>query len=83
MIRSTKKRRSKKAILAPKPANPQILTINDGSSSIEFELFTVDDSLRRIVEGAIERIGPPEVAMRVKGLNPAQMQLAEKKYYYS
>jgi acetate kinase len=54
-----------------KPANPRILTINGGSSSIKFALFEVGDSLRRILEGEIERIGHPEATLRVKGLNQA------------
>ena len=54
-----------------KPANPRILTINGGSSSIKFALFETGDSLRRILEGGIERIGLPEATMRVKGLNRA------------
>ena len=47
------------------------MTINGGSSSIKFALFEVGDSLRRILEGGIERIGLPEAALRVKGLNQA------------
>lgn len=54
-----------------KPANPRILTINGGSSSIKFALFEAGDSLRRILEGAIERIGLPETSLRVKGLDQA------------
>jgi acetate kinase len=54
-----------------KPANPRILTINGGSSSIKFALFEAADPLRRILEGGIERIGLPEPTLRVKGLNPA------------
>jgi acetate kinase len=54
-----------------KRANPRILTINGGSSSIKFALFEAGDPLRRILEGGIERIGLPEAAMRVKGLNRA------------
>ncbi|MBI5591315.1 MAG: acetate/propionate family kinase [Deltaproteobacteria bacterium] len=53
-----------------KPANPCILTINGGSSSIKFALFEIGDPLRRILEGGIERIGLPEAAFRVKGVNP-------------
>ena len=48
---------------------PMILTINGGSSSIKFALFEAADSLRRILEGAIERIGMPEATLRVKGLS--------------
>ena len=51
--------------------NPHVLTINGGSSSIKFALFEAGDSLRRILEGEIERIGLPEATLRVKGLNPA------------
>jgi acetate kinase len=54
-----------------KPANPSILTINGGSSSIKFALFEVCEPLRRILEGEIERIGLPEAFLRVKGLNQA------------
>ena len=52
-------------------ANPRILTINGGSSSIKFALFEAGDSLRRILEGGIERIGLPEATLRVKGVNQA------------
>jgi acetate kinase len=52
-----------------KPAKPRILTVNGGSSSIKFALFEAGDSLRRILEGGIERIGLPEATLRVKGLN--------------
>jgi acetate kinase len=54
-----------------KPAKPHILTINGGSSSIKFALFEAGEPLRRILEGAMERIGQPEAALRVKGSNPA------------
>jgi acetate kinase len=47
------------------------LTINGGSSSIKFALFEAGDSLRRILDGGIERIGLPEATMRVKGLDKA------------
>ena len=52
-----------------KSASPRVLTINGGSSSIKFALFEFGDSLQRILDGAIERIGLPEGALRVKGLN--------------
>src|SRR5271157_770724 len=54
-----------------KPADPRVLTINGGSSSIKFALFEAGDSLRRVLEGGIERIGLPEATLRVKGLNQA------------
>ncbi len=52
-------------------ANPRILTINGSSSSIKFALFEAGDSLRRILEGGIERIGLSVASLRVKVLNPA------------
>jgi acetate kinase len=54
-----------------KPASPRILTINGGSSSIKFALFEAGDSLRRILDGGIERIGLPEATLRVKGMDQA------------
>lgn len=36
-----------------KPANPRILTINGGSSSIRFALFEAGASLCRIPDGVI------------------------------
>ena len=54
-----------------KPVDSHILTINGGSSSIKFALFEAGDSLRRILEGGIERIGLPEANLRVKGLKQA------------
>jgi acetate kinase len=57
------------------PAIPRvltrILTINGGSSSIKFAIFDAGDSLRRILEGGIERIGLPEATFRVKGSDQA------------
>ena len=49
------------------PAGPRILTINGGSSSIKFALFEAAAPLKRILAGGIERIGPPEATLRVKG----------------
>ena len=54
-----------------KPANPRILTINGGSSSIKFALFEAGDPMRRILEGNLERIGLPEASFRVKGTDQA------------
>jgi acetate kinase len=75
VIRSPEQKKMKKAAMtkesSTKPANASILTINGGSSSIKFALFESGDSLRRILEGGIERIGLPEAALRVKGVNQA------------
>jgi acetate kinase len=59
-----------------KQTNPQkgpslVLTVNGGSSSIKFALFDAGKSLKRILEGSIERIGLPDAGLRVKSLNPA------------
>jgi len=40
-----------------KPANPRILTINGGSSSIKFALFETGESLERGLYGKVDRIG--------------------------
>ncbi len=40
-----------------KPANPRILTINGGSSTIKFALFEAGDSLRRMLDGNVDRVG--------------------------
>ena len=52
-----------------KSANPRILTINGGSSSIKFAQFEAGDVLDRILEGEIDRIGAPEARLRVTGLD--------------
>jgi acetate kinase len=49
------------------PAKACVLTINGGSSSIKFALFETGDSLRRVLEGRIERIGLPGATFVVKG----------------
>ncbi|HUW00490.1 MAG TPA: acetate/propionate family kinase [Gallionella sp.] len=51
--------------------SPLVLTINGGSSSIKFALFGAGESLKRILEGSIERIGLPDAGLRVKSVNPA------------
>jgi acetate kinase len=53
-----------------KPAKPCILTVNGGSSSIKFALFEAGDSLDRILEGSIDRIGFANAAFHVKAANP-------------
>ncbi len=58
-------------ISSSKKANPRILTINGGSSSIKFALFEAGNSLPRILHGAVERIGLPEARLRVNGLDHA------------
>lgn len=41
-----------------KPANPSVLTINGGSSSIKFAVYaTAGDSLERKLSGSVQRIG--------------------------
>jgi acetate kinase len=50
---------------------PLILAINGGSSSIKFSLFEAGGSLRRILQGGIERIGMSQGALKVQGVDPA------------
>ena len=50
----------------------RILTINGGSSSIKLALFEADRSLRRILEGRVERIGLPEATFTLKGPDKAE-----------
>src|ERR1700690_2660855 len=40
-----------------KPANPRILTINGGSSSIKFALYQAGEPLKRGLNGKVDRIG--------------------------
>ena len=54
-----------------KPANPRILTINGGSSSIKFAVFEAAGSLNRILGGSIDQIGLSNTTLRVKGVNQA------------
>jgi acetate kinase len=53
------------------PANPHILTINGGSSSIKVALFETGGVLGQVLVGVIERIGLPEALLRSKGTSPA------------
>ena len=50
---------------------PLVLTINGGSSSNKFALFETGNTLKRVLEGSIERIGLPDARLRVKSVNPA------------
>src|ERR1700728_3778666 len=43
-----------------------ILTVNAGSSSIKFAVFTQNDSPERIITGQIERIGNPDAQLIAK-----------------
>jgi acetate kinase len=54
-----------------KPRSPHILTINGGSSSIKLALFEAGDSLQRILENGIERIGTSEATLCVNGSDQA------------
>ena len=50
----------------------RILTINGGSSSIKFALFEAGESLHRLLQGRIERIGLPDAEFTVKGADAAE-----------
>jgi acetate kinase len=49
----------------------QILTVNGGSSSIKFALFEAGDSLPKIFEGRLERIGSPDALLTINGSSAA------------
>jgi acetate kinase len=44
---------------------PSVLTINGGSSSIRFAIFTADRPPRRVLQGKIERIGSNDASLTV------------------
>jgi acetate kinase len=46
-----------------KPANPSILIINSGSSSIKFVLYQTGEPLKRRLYGKIDRIGLPDAKL--------------------
>ena len=54
----------------------RVLTINDDSSSVKFARFEAGSAPRRILSGAIERVGLSDATLvakyvvRVVGLNP-------------
>ena len=50
---------------------PHILTINAGSSSIKFALFTVGGGLERVFDGAINQIGQSLSTLQVQGVAEA------------
>src|SRR5512142_3541335 len=54
-----------------KPSPRHVLTVNGGSSSIKFALFEADSSMKRLLDGKIERIGKPDAHMSVKGQQPS------------
>src|ERR1039457_6447255 len=59
-----------------KTASPRILTVNGGSSSIKVALFEAGESLRRALDGSIERIGLPDATFAVKGSENFSRSLA-------
>jgi acetate kinase len=53
----------------PTAANPCVLTVNGGSSSIKFALFEANETMRRILSGRIEGVGLAQGVFAVKGLS--------------
>ncbi|HXL72568.1 MAG TPA: acetate/propionate family kinase, partial [bacterium] len=49
--------------------NRSLLTINGGSSSLKFALFDMGHPPQRILWGGIDRIGHPQAALEVKGVD--------------
>ena len=52
-------------------ANPHILTINAGSSSIKFASFEAGAILRRVYAGTIEKIGLQNATLQIESVEPA------------
>jgi acetate kinase len=53
---------------APDPAaDRRLVTLNGGSSSIKFAVFTSGDAPARLLSGQIDRIGSPDATLTVKG----------------
>jgi acetate kinase len=53
---------------------PSILTINGGSSSIKFALFSAASPLRRMFSGQVERIGMPGALLTVTRENSTELE---------
>ncbi|MBY0513185.1 MAG: acetate/propionate family kinase, partial [Gemmataceae bacterium] len=43
----------------------RVLTVNGGSSSIKFAVYAAGESPRRVLAGAVERVGLPDSFLRV------------------
>jgi acetate kinase len=56
----------------PKSAQPCVLTINGGSSSIKFAIFEASEPLVQTLEGKIEGVGLGKGSFTVKGPNKAE-----------
>jgi acetate kinase len=60
-----------------KPANPRILTINGGSSSIKFALYQTGEPPEQSFHGSVDRIGLPGTKLTFS--TAAHSHLAEKR----
>ena len=49
-----------------------ILTVNAGSSSVKFAIFTASDSPQRILSGQVERIGNTDAQLVAKRAGKAE-----------
>ena len=56
------------------PADPRILTINGGSSSIKFALYHVEESLKRGLHGKVDRIGLSDTNLSFNDPNKSQQE---------
>ena len=52
---------------SPASAGPCVLTINGGSSSIKFAIYTAADPPARLLSGIVDRIGLPGTSLRAEG----------------
>ena len=54
----------------------QVLVVNSGSSSVKFELFSMDPE-RPLLRGEVERIGMPDPALWVETVGPSVERMSE------
>jgi acetate kinase len=53
---------------------PCVLTINGGSSSLKFAVFTLSQPLVRVASGRVERIGLPDATLMVTDMKTGQQE---------
>jgi acetate kinase len=58
----------------PNTGTPYIIAMNGGSSSIKFALFAVNQPLRRVLSGKVERIGMPGTVLTLTNLTSGRSQ---------
>jgi acetate kinase len=60
---------SERTVPAARGTSRCILAINGGSSTIKFAVYAANDPPTRLLSGRVERIGQPDVTLRVDGVD--------------